>query len=1172
MSSWNLNGWTPDNAELRSEIIRHINSDIFCLSETHLTGDNVVQVPGYLWFDHKRVLIHRDAPHGSGGVGILVKDKIADNYDISIVDKSVDGLLILELRNKSTGNTVVVISCYLPPSSSNRNDSTEFFAHLIAKIYACSYADCIVLGGDFNARIGNLKDIIESEDVGIPDRIVLDHQRNEQGPSFIDFLNDIRFCVVNGRITPDLDNFTFVSPRGKSVVDYFIVPQDYVKQYKSFRVELAAEVIDSLNLGDMLGERCKCPDHSILTLCIDFNLGNFEDEGTEYDNVSNEPRNVRYFFEGRPDIFMNNEIWSLAINRIIDNMLVVHGNQDMVDEVYKQFCETIAIEMDTHLRFHELGRKTRKRYRRAKPFWNDELSGLWKDMVKKERAFVRCHQNCEARRLRVVYFDARSKFDRRLRVIERSYARSKIIEIDEIQTADPRAFWDSIKKLGPRKSAGIPEQVYDANGTRTGDKGYVLNTWQNAYFNLYNRPPEAETDFEAQFFNEVTMNLSDAENEMNAPGYVENEFVNGQISYDEVKRAILNTKNKKSPGFDGIPNEALKNDDVILALYHFFNVVFETGTFPSTWLRAVIIPIPKSASSDPYVPLNYRGISLLSSVYKVFTSILNRRIVDYMEFLNLYNDEQNGFRKKRSCTDHIFTASTLIRNRLLEGLPTFACFVDMRKAFDWVDRDLLLFKLLRYNIDGKIFRVIKNLLQGTLSSVKINNLRTDWFTTTTGVRQGDVLSPTLFNIFLNDLVDDLNDLGKGLNVDGRHICCLLYADDIILLSENEDNLQAMLDRLDRWCKNWRLKVNCDKTQVMHFRKKRSRLTDFVFRLNETPIKVVNKYKYLGVIFDEFLEMNCNAEVLSQSGGRALGGIIHKFREFRDIGFQTFTKLYENGVAPILDYGSEVWGFGSFDKLESIQNRAIRYFLGLPPRAPILGYQGDFGWLPARYRRWLNMLRYWNHLCSLNNDGILKYAFRYDLQRSVTNTNWCSQVKLILSNVGMDHLVSIEAPTPCNLSIVRERIELLHSESWKQQLAAKPKLRTYVKFKDSVRTEVYVSSFLPRHQRALFAQFRCGVLPLEIETGRFSGTPPDRRICRLCDSNEPEDEQHFLCNCVCFENLRRSFFDSMSLFHPQFVALSAEEKLIFCCKNRQIETAKFIVRAWNTRKSLLFSRR
>ena len=117
-------------------------------------------------------------------------------------------------------------------------------------------------------------------------------------------------------------------------------------------------------------------------------------------------------------------------------------------------------------------------------------------------------------------------------------------------------------------------------------------------------------------------------------------------------------------GVDFIPNEVIKSPGIYYIVYKLFAAVFDKGMVPSTWLRAIVNPIPKGSGKDPYVPLNYRGISLLSCLSKTYTSLINERITKYCEINDILVDEQNGFRKGRSCSDHLFSLTSIRPNKL----------------------------------------------------------------------------------------------------------------------------------------------------------------------------------------------------------------------------------------------------------------------------------------------------------------------------------------------------------------------------------------------------------------------------------------------------------------------------------------------------------------------------
>ena len=134
-----------------------------------------------------------------------------------------------------------------------------------------------------------------------------------------------------------------------------------------------------------------------------------------------------------------------------------------------------------------------------------------------------------------------------------------------------------------------------------------------------------------------------------------------------------------------------------------------------------------------------------------------------------------------------------------------------------------------------------------------------------------------------------------------------------------------------------------------------------------------------------MDFNSTTETLFNSGGRTLGSMISKIHNFKDVGFETYTKLYYSCVVPVTDYCSGVWGFRDFHKGDMVQNRAIRYFLGLHRFTPILAINGDMCWPLTLHRRWTNMLRLWNRLVGMENNRLTKKIFLYDLNRNANNS-------------------------------------------------------------------------------------------------------------------------------------------------------------------------------------------
>ena len=204
--------------------------------------------------------------------------------------------------------------------------------------------------------------------------------------------------------------------------------------------------------------------------------------------------------------------------------------------------------------------------------------------------------------------------------------------------------------------------------------------------------------------------------------------------------------------------------------------------------------------------------------------------------------------------------------------------MDFQKAFDYVSHDYLFHKLLKIGIYGKMYDTIRAIYRKPQSCVIVNDRLMDWFTAKAGVRQGDSLSPILFAIFINDLAEILNGLRTGIDVTDNHLAILMYADDIILLSDSYDKAQQSLNVLSDWCTAWGMKVNIKKSQVVHHRNPRKPRCVNALTLCGSEMEYVENYKYLGCWVNEFGKDDKTVEALTAAAGRSFGRIIDIYSE------------------------------------------------------------------------------------------------------------------------------------------------------------------------------------------------------------------------------------------------------------------------------------------------------
>jgi hypothetical protein len=212
----------------------------------------------------------------------------------------------------------------------------------------------------------------------------------------------------------------------------------------------------------------------------------------------------------------------------------------------------------------------------------------------------------------------------------------------------------------------------------------------------------------------------------------------------------------------------------------------------------------------------------------------------------MLEDEQNGFRKRRSTIDQLSTLTNIVETRLKSKRSTFVAYINFSKAYDSVNRDILWKKLANVGVNGKMFLAVKSIYSNVTACVQVNNLHTNWFNVNNGLRQGCGLSPILFNFYVNDLAVRLKALGLGVDIGNEEkLCILLYADDIVFIAETEEDLQSMLDVLYEWSCASHMKINPTKSNVMHFRPNNVNRTNFVFKCGPDNRECVPKYVYLG---------------------------------------------------------------------------------------------------------------------------------------------------------------------------------------------------------------------------------------------------------------------------------------------------------------------------------------
>jgi hypothetical protein len=1089
-----------------------------------------------------------------------------DHYNATVLDSSVEGILWVQLASKQGDVKWNICVVYLPPHGSSRNmDASAFFEDLHTQIFTYQNDGKFLIMGDFNSRIGDRPDFIEGID-NVPERDIIDTKQNAYSDLFCEFLISANCVVLNGTSNHSHD-FTFVSTRGHSVVDYVIVPHDSLAVCKELEIIRAKSLFTLAGCeGYIDPDSANIPDHSLLKWKVVVHES-YTPESEE--QIRGEPFKL-YDRKNIPDHFMQGDTLHQVMNviRILETQL---ANQESIDEVYQQFTEVMKQEMNAKLKHKVVKPSTKSRSvnrRKHKAWWSDALQELWRTLCEAEKEWLRAPTTQKQQRKATMKAVQRT-FQREVQRAKRQYWYKQQEDIMALCDLNQGEFWKRIGQVGiaQDRNKGVPMEVIDDDGAIIKDPAVVLNKWKVHFQDLLNTnvTDNANPDIEHLSYSEPVGGTA---------------VLNMDISLQEIHNALKLAKTGKAVGIDELPVEVLKNELCANFLKSLFNVCFQTGQIPSVWGRSVITPVHKDRASEIREPGNHRGISITSSLYKLYCCVINDRLSKWVEENSFLADEQNGFRKHRNTVDHLLSLTNIIQTRKLKKQDTFVAYIDFSKAYDRINREFLWQKLGKLGINGHMMRALKSIYTNVSSCVKLAT-KTEWFAVKTGLRQGCLISPLLFNIYINDLAMTIKQNCTGIKIaNNEELCLLMYADDIALLAENEKDLEKMLKVLNEWCMSWDVTVNMDKSQIVHFRQAKMPVTQFDFKVNDVLIKKVDKYKYLGLIFDYKMDYNVTAKAVAQSANRALGLLIAKSKCFGGLAYNCFVKLYESMVMPVITYGAAVWGNQQFSCIDAVHNRMCRYFLGVSKFTPNAAVQGDMGVRVPWQQQKLEIARQWCRLKNMAHDRVNKKIFQW--ADNMKCKNWNSKMKDFLKLCKLEHYWEEHViDKDFFMNDIRECVEILHEEQWlsiicKEQSKTKKgknKLRTYNTFKSSFSSESYVYNILPRSHRSALAQFRCGTAPIKLETGRYEGLPVESRICPICN-NDVESELHVLIECPLYNEIRSQLFHKCVTNNKVMLCLSKNEqlKIILACQDDILvkECAKACNTILSMRRSHLYS--
>ena len=447
----------------------------------------------------------------------------------------------------------------------------------------------------------------------------------------------------------------------------------------------------------------------------------------------------------------------------------------------------------------------------------------------------------------------------------------------------------------------------------------------------------------------------------------------------------------------------------------------------------------------------------------------------------------------------------------------------------------------------------------TRYSIKTNQGYIESFSSNSGVKQGCNLSPLLFNIYINDLSASL--YSDPVCLENSYFNSLLFADDIVIVSNSKNGLQNSLDKLHDYCVTWKLNVNINKTKVIIFNKT-GKLIENDFYLGCEQINVVSSYNYLGIIFQSSGNFTLAINHLVRKAQRALGAL----KQTLNLNNCTLCpknalQLFKSTVLPILMYGSEVWGAFTFKLHKSTQSgemskdlfmkklfndrslfeqlhiKFCKQILGVHQKSSNVAVRAELGSYPIITEMCTQMLTFITRIEKKDCSELVHCALLSENKiKGNSSSSFLNKVKDITEDGDTVALDMLNARTKLK-QIYMDEIYLPTLQKLNSN-----KLRTYNTIKLSHCFEPYLNLVTNIHHRISITKFRISAHTLPIERLRYQGIPPEERLCTLCSDQTICNEIHALleCNCLEIKKSRVEFLRSISIYDEDILKLSKQE--------------------------------